>query len=94
MYMVRHDDEFVDDHAGANNRCFHPRIEGDMAERIKTHSPANNLSEQHRPLMCADRDEIRPSTSVIVLAQPNRLSVMPFRVVTHRCLRFTDLSIS
>ncbi len=77
MYMIRHDNEFIQFNPWEMIRYLVPTFINYFPRLIQNHRPINNLSEHAIMVERIDSHEISPFTRIIIPLQPDRMAACP-----------------
>jgi len=81
--MVRHHDEFIQRHLREMRRNVTPALVRRTSGGVPFHPAIDNLAEQTRPTVRANRHKIGACLGVIVPLQSDRSTTMFVRIVCH-----------
>jgi hypothetical protein len=81
MNVIRHDHELPEPDAGVVGGQSQPHLRRDRAEPAELDLSIMHFTQQTGPIVDADRDEVRAFLGIIELAETDRLTMVPARIV-------------
>jgi len=83
MHVVRHHNVGVERHISEMVRDGLPTPVRYLAECGQSHLPVNDIAQQARPILHANRHKVHPGSRVVISPETDRPSMMEFAIIGH-----------